>query len=52
MVVSYARGSGDVTLRCVRDGHHISLPWRGLRDREEWLPGWDSSPLVENVESA
>ena len=52
VVVGYARGSGAVTLRCVRDGHQVSLPWRDLRDREEWLPGWDRSPLAETVESA
>ncbi len=31
----------EVTLRAVMDGETRVVPWRQLRDRERWTPGWN-----------
>ncbi|MFB6374994.1 MAG: TIGR02450 family Trp-rich protein [Bradymonadaceae bacterium] len=40
-VVRYAHEDGEVTLRAVLDGETVTIPWRELRDREVWTPGWE-----------
>lgn len=32
---------GEATLRAVIDGETKQLPWRELRDRDRWRPGWE-----------
>lgn len=46
-VVAAVRGD-DAELRSVLAPivRH-ALPWRGLRDRERWLPGWRALPPIE-----
>jgi tryptophan-rich hypothetical protein len=39
-VVSWHPDDGEVTLRAVLDGETTRRPWRQLRDRERWEPGW------------
>jgi tryptophan-rich hypothetical protein len=39
-VVRYAEEEDEVTLRAVIDGETVTIPWRDLRDREVWKPGW------------
>lgn len=39
-VVRYDSESGEVTLEAVLDGETVAIPWRDLRDREVWEPGW------------
>lgn len=39
-VVRFDRRTGDVVLRGVLTGEEVRMPWRDLRDRERWLPGW------------
>jgi tryptophan-rich hypothetical protein len=30
----------QVLLRAVLDGESITIPWRDLRNRDDWQPGW------------
>ena len=39
-VVAYDADDEEVTLRAVIDGETVAIPWRQLRDRERWRPGW------------
>lgn len=39
-VQAYAPKQGLLTLRAVLTGAEERVPWRELRDRERWLPGW------------
>ena len=39
-VVAFARRRGTVTLLAVLTGARRELPWRALRDRGRWAPGW------------
>lgn len=40
-VTSFTPKRGLVRLRAVLDACiELELPWRALRDRERWLPGW------------
>lgn len=40
-VVEFVTKAGDVQLEAVLDrGYKMSLPWRDLRDRARWTPGW------------
>lgn len=34
-------GEGEAELRAVIDGETITIPWRDLRDRDRWEPGWE-----------
>ena len=40
-VVSYQPDTGEVSLRAVLDGAAETIPWRHLRDRSQWRPGWE-----------
>jgi predicted NAD/FAD-dependent oxidoreductase len=35
---------GLATLEAVLTGRRVEIPWRDLRDRERWLPGWIHDP--------
>lgn len=39
-VTSYQPDTGRATLRAVIDGHTEAIPWRNLRNRDDWQPGW------------
>jgi tryptophan-rich hypothetical protein len=40
-----AREGDLVTVRATLDRtHERRLLWRGLRDRSQWIPGWQSRP--------
>lgn len=39
-VVELGAGGQEVTLLAVLDGHREQIPWRALRDRQHWVPGW------------
>ena len=39
-VTAFDEESGEATLEAVLDGHEVVVPWRQLRDREQWRPGW------------
>lgn len=41
-VVQYSATSGECLLRSVRLLREKTIPWRSLRNREEWTPGWRS----------
>ena len=43
-VIEASPRAGTVTLQAVLTGRIVTLPWRGLRDRERWLPGWIRGP--------
>ena len=40
-VVEFRKNSGEVVIRAVIDDHRRSIPWRTLRNREQWTPGWE-----------
>jgi len=40
--VAFERREGLLTLEAVLTGRRTQLPWRALRDRAEWEPGWTS----------
>jgi tryptophan-rich hypothetical protein len=39
-VISFDDDAGEVTLRAVIDAETKAIPWRNLRDRDRWKPGW------------
>jgi tryptophan-rich hypothetical protein len=39
-VVEYRAGAGTAVLRALHDDTRRELPWRELRDRARWRPGW------------
>ena len=39
-VVEYRANEGVVTIEAVIDRYSVTLQWRDLRDRQDWLPGW------------
>lgn len=39
-VAALSKKAGIATLSPVLGGPDIELPWRDLRNREEWVPGW------------
>jgi tryptophan-rich hypothetical protein len=40
-VMSFAKKSGQLTLFAILEkATTIQIPWRELRDREKWEPGW------------
>ena len=39
-VVGLSDDGQQAVLRAVIDGHQIHLPWRELRLRDQWQPGW------------
>lgn len=38
--VEFANKSGMVTLQAILTGRQVTLHWRELRQREQWIPGW------------
>lgn len=50
-VVSHSKKTGFVTMTAVLTSRQIKRPWRELRDREQWLPGWVPCPPEEKPES-
>jgi tryptophan-rich hypothetical protein len=40
LVVEYQKTNELAVLQAVIDKHRTKVHWRGLRDREKWLPGW------------
>ncbi len=41
-VLSFAKKSGELTLFAILEKTTtIQIPWRELRDRETWEPGWN-----------
>ncbi len=40
--VAFEAREGVLTLEAVLTARRVELPWRALRDRAEWLPGWTS----------
>lgn len=50
-VVSFTRREGTVSLRPVlAPDEPVEIPWRDLRDRTRWVPGWVS--VVEPDETS
>lgn len=39
-VLHFEKKKGEVVLEAVLDHHRLRLPWRELRNRDEWRPGW------------
>ena len=40
-VITHLKRRGEVVLRATLDERcTITIPWRELRDRERWTPGW------------
>ena len=39
-VQAFAPRKGVVTLEAVLTARQLSLPWRALRERSAWEPGW------------
>ena len=37
---AFAPRKGVVTLEAVLTARQLSLPWRALRERSAWEPGW------------
>ncbi|MCA8922660.1 MAG: TIGR02450 family Trp-rich protein [Planctomycetes bacterium] len=54
IVVEFAVRKGLATLEAVLTKRRRELPWRELRDRTRWVPGWESpsEPAAGGVESA
>jgi tryptophan-rich hypothetical protein len=38
--VEFASRSGMVTLQAILTGRKVTLHWRELRQRDQWIPGW------------
>lgn len=46
-VVDYLSHTDECRLRSVRLLREKTIPWRQLRERKEWTPGWRSGALVQ-----
>ncbi|MFT5358387.1 MAG: hypothetical protein ACI9KE_005625 [Polyangiales bacterium] len=45
-VVDYSSTTGECQLRSVRLLREKTIPWRQLRQRKLWTPGWRSGVVV------
>ena len=42
-VEAFAKKTGEVIMRPVLGGDVLRFPWKELRDRSKWKPGWEST---------
>ena len=50
-VEEYRPNKKEVVLRASLDkAHKLYLPWRALRDRTQWVPGWTHNADVQEDE--
>lgn len=40
LVVEYQKSTGSAVLEAVMDKQRLEIPWRQLRNRQAWRPGW------------
>lgn len=43
-LVGLRKRDGVAHLRAALDGSEVTIPWRELRDREQWSPDWQRLP--------